>query len=49
MGSCGIQPIIEWVERRKKWDKHVKRIDAERLVKISSENMPAGRRTSEHP
>jgi hypothetical protein len=36
--SCGIQPINEWVERRKiteEWDQHVRRMDAERLVKIS--------------
>ena len=33
--SCGIQPINEWVERRKReWDEHVTRIDAEGIVKI---------------
>ena len=42
--SCGIQPINEWVERRKReWDEHVTRIDAERSVKISSGNIPVGR------
>ena len=42
--SCGIQPINEWViRRRRERDKHVTRIDAEKLVKISMENIPAGR------
>ena len=28
--SCGIQPINEWVERRRKeWDQQVTRMDAE--------------------
>ena len=38
--SCGIQPINEWVERRRRreWDQHVTRMDAERLVKISKDN-----------
>ena len=37
--SCGIQPIDEWVERRRReWD-------AERLVKISRDNIPVGRRS----
>ena len=40
---CGIQPINEWVERRREWDEHVTRIDAERLVKISKDNIPVGR------
>ena len=37
--SCGIQPINEWVERRREWDEHVTRTDAERLVKISRDNI----------
>jgi hypothetical protein len=38
--SCGIQPINEWVEkRRREWDKHVTRMDAERLVNISMDNI----------
>ena len=32
--SCGIQPIDEWVERRREWGEHVTRMDAEILVKI---------------
>ena len=37
--SCGIQPIDEWVERRRReWD-------AERLVKISRDNVHFGRRS----
>jgi hypothetical protein len=31
------------VERRRKWDEYVTRMYAERLVKISRENIPAGR------
>ena len=26
--SCGIQPINEWVERRREWNQHVIRMDA---------------------
>ena len=30
---CGIHPINEWMERRRReWDKHVTRMEAERLV-----------------
>ena len=46
--SCGIQAINEWAERRKsrkEWDEHVTRMDAERLVKISRDNIPAGKRS----
>ena len=42
----GIQTNNEWVERRRrrrKWDQHFIRIDAERLVKISRGNIPVGR------
>ena len=42
--SCGIQPINEWVERRKReWGQHVTRMDPERLVKITRDNISAGR------
>ena len=45
---CGIHN--EWVERRRReWDQHVTRMDAERLVKISRDNIPAGRRSPGHP
>ena len=44
--SCGIQPINEWVERRRReWDGHVTRMDAEKLGKISRDNIPAERRS----
>ena len=46
---CGIQAINEWVERRTEWDEHVTRMDAERLVKISRDNIPAGRRSPGRP
>ena len=38
-----IQPINEWVEIQ--WNEHVTRMNAERLVKISRDNIPAGRRS----
>ena len=48
--SCGIQSINEWTERRRgEWDDHVTRMDAERLVKISRDNIPAGRRSPGRP
>ena len=48
--SCGIQPIKEWLERRRReWDKHVTRMDAERLVKISRDNTPVERRFPGRP
>ena len=47
--SCCIQCINEWVERRREWDEHVTRMDAERLVKISRDNIPAGRRSPGSP
>ena len=48
--SCGIQPINEWVERRRrKWEEHVRRMITEILVKISMGNIPAGRRYRERP
>ena len=39
--SCG----IKWVERRRRreWDQNVTRMDAERFVKISRDNVPVGR------
>ena len=33
--SCGVQPINEWVERRRReWGQHVTRKNAQRLVQI---------------
>ena len=44
--SCDIQPINEQVERRRReWGQHVTRMDAERLVKISRDNIRVGRRS----
>ena len=41
---CGIQPINETVERRRReCDEHVTRMDAERLVKISRDSIHTGR------
>jgi hypothetical protein len=34
------------MEGRREWDEHVTRMNAERLVKISRDNIPAGRRFS---
>ena len=40
--SCGIQPIKEWVKRRRReWDEHATRMDDEGLVKTSKDNMSA--------
>ena len=45
--SCGIQPVNEWLKRRRReWDEHVIKMDAERLVKITRDNILAGRRSS---
>jgi hypothetical protein len=42
--SSGIQPINEWAERRSRGWAELKRImDAERLVKISRDSIPARR------
>ena len=38
--SCVIKHINEWVEsRRRGWEEHVTRMDAEKLVKISRGNL----------
>ena len=42
--SCDIQPINEGVERRREWNEYVTKKDAERLVKISRDNIPAGKK-----
>jgi len=47
--SCSIQPVHEWVERRGEWDQHITRMDAERLVKISRDNIHVGRKSPGHP
>ena len=47
--SCGVQPIIEWLKKRRGQDEHVTRMDTGRLVKISRDNKPAGRRTPGRP
>ena len=48
--SCGIQPIDEWVKGKgREWDEYATRMDVERLVKISSDNIPAGRRCPGRP
>ena len=48
--TCGVQPINQWVERRRREsDQHVTRMDAERLVKISGDNIPVGRTSPGRP
>ena len=43
--SCSIQLCNErMVRRRREWEEHVMGMDAERLFKISRDNIPAGRR-----
>ena len=34
--------------RRREWDEHVTRMNANRLVNISRDNIPAGRRSSRY-
>ena len=47
---CDIQPITEWMERRRReWDQYATRMDAERLVKISRDNISGGRRSPGRP
>ena len=46
---CGIQPINEWLERRREWDEHVTRMDAETIINISRDNIPAGRGSPRTP
>ena len=48
---CGIQPINEWMKRRRrrKWEVNVTRLDAERLFKISRNNITAGRKSPGPP
>ena len=36
---CGIQHINEQAKRRREWEEHVTKADAERLVKIASDNI----------
>ena len=38
---CGIKHINDWMEIRREWDENVTRMDAERLVKKSRDNIPA--------
>ena len=48
--SCGIQPNTEGMKmRRREWDKHVTRMDAERLVNISRDNITIGRSSPGRP
>ena len=48
--SCGIRPKNEWVERRRReLDQHTTRVDAERLIKISKDNILVGRISSGRP
>ena len=43
--SCDIHPI-EWMERRRReWDENVMRMNAEKFVKTSGDNIPGERST----
>jgi hypothetical protein len=37
------------LERRREWDEHVRTMDAERLAKISRDNIPTGKRSPRYP
>ena len=43
--SGDTQPINEWMKRRREWDEHTPSLNAEKLVKISRDNIPAVRRS----
>ena len=48
--SCAIHLINEWVDRiRSEWDQNVRRKNSDRLVKISRDDIPAGRWSPGHP
>ena len=54
--SCDLHPVNGCVEiiiiirrRRRKWDEHVTNMDTGRLVKISRDNIPPGRRSPGWP
>ena len=45
---CGIQPINEFMKRRRRreWDEQVTRMDAEGFLKNSRDNIHSGRRSA---
>ena len=43
--SYGIQPINDGWKEEEGWDVHLTRMDAEKLLMISSDNIPAGIRS----
>ena len=48
--QCEIQPINDWViRRRQEWNDHVSRMDANRIAKITRDNIPTGRRSPGRP
>ena len=47
---CGVDQINDWVlERNKKWNEHIDRVTEERIVKITRDKLPAGRRNTGRP
>ena len=47
---CDIQPINDRMKRRsREWDEHVTRMDTESLVKLSKDNILAGRKPPVSP
>lgn len=48
--QCGIQDIGRWVrQRRRFWNKHIKRMEDNRLVKNAKTNNPVGKRPQGRP
>ena len=48
--TCGIDKINDCVlERMKKWNEHIDRMTEERIVKITRDKSPAGRRSTGRP
>ena len=45
--TCRTDKINDWVlERKKKWNDHIDRMTKERIVKITRDKSPAGRRST---
>lgn len=48
--TCQIDIISDWVrERRKKWNDHIDRMEEDRLVKVTRDRRPEGRRRVGRP
>lgn len=47
---CDIKPITDWVDhRRTEWDKHISRMEQDRIVRMARDKSPQGRRSIGRP